>query len=296
MTDEIEVFPGDLVMPGLGLDGDLRQDLRTRVDELFHLAALTHFTSTRAALFDTNVAGTERILALAWDLHRHGQLSRFCYFSTAFVAGSQHSWHAPEDALCGHPAWSNAYEESKYAAEVQVREAIAAGLPAIIFRPSIVVGETDTGETSTFNGVYPFFRLVLRARACPGKLTDTLPLVPVDFVSRAAWAISRKPSSAGHTYHLVSKNPPTLESLLRVRREEFPHLGPLQLFPPDDPDAAEKHGLVAAMPYFNYLIHDLTFETTNTEQALAGTEVEMPDTGPEFVRRLVRYARIAGYL
>jgi thioester reductase-like protein len=132
----LEVLTGNLGIANLGLESRRLASLRHEVDWFLHLAALTDLTGDRDHLFRVNVEGTRRVLQLAWDLYRYGRLSRFGYFSTAFVAGSRQDWRAPEDEMCPHPAWANAYEESKYAAESLVREATAAGLPAMIVRAS----------------------------------------------------------------------------------------------------------------------------------------------------------------
>ena len=298
----VGVLSGNLGIADLGLGPEQLNLLRREADLFLHLAALTDLTGSREEHFRVNVEGTRRALKLAWDLHRRGRLSRFGYFSTAFVAGSRQDWRAAEDEVCAHPAWANAYEESKYVAESLVREAIAQGLPAMIFRPSIVVGDSETGKTSSFNVVYPFFRLVASGLlpAVPGRLSDVMQIVPVDFVARAAWAIFRQPGSVGRTYHLTSPNPPNLELVLRLRGAFEPGAPPLRLIPPERLEAEPlkphiRKAIEAIKPHIGYVIHNLGFETSNTEQALRGSGIEMPDTGYDFMHRIVGYARSAGY-
>ena len=48
----------------------------------------------------------------------------------------------------------NAYERSKFEAELLVRER-SAQLPILVLRPSIVVGERSSGWTTSFNVLYP---------------------------------------------------------------------------------------------------------------------------------------------
>lgn len=296
-------LPGELGRAHFGFSDEVRDALRAEVDEFFHLAALTNLTGAREELFEVNVEGTERALALAQDLHRHGRLSRFFYFSTAFVAGSRQDWCAPEDGLCPHPAWANAYEESKYVAESKVRAAMADGLPVTIFRPSIVVGDQETGKTSDFNVIYPFLRLAALGHVpvVPAHPTDTFQVVPVDFVARASWAISRKAESIGRTYHLASKNPPNIETLLALKGELRPEAPPVRLISPDTFDPQRQPGFIrkaldGIVPHLGYLNHDLRFDTTNTERDLQGTGVEMPDTGYAFMRKIAKYAIDAGFL
>lgn len=296
----VQALAGDVAVPDLGIGEEVATRLRNDIDEIFHLAALTDLGAVRDDLFRANVTGTENVLKLAWDLYRHGRLKRLCYFSTAFVAGSRQDWCAPEDKVCRHPAWANDYEHSKFEAEARVRAAMADGLPVTIFRPSIVVGEAITGKTTKFNVIYPFVRLVIKGRlpVLAARPTDTLPVVPVDFVSRAAWAISQNPATIGRTHHLVSDNPPNLKSLLKVAHDAYPNLQKIRLISADNSVLGGISGAVlnAIGPNLGYLTHNLTFETKNTRAGLAGTGVEMPDTGPEFVQALLRFAAKSGYL
>ena len=296
----IGVIGGNLGIGDFGLLPEQLDGLRGEVESFLHLAALTDLGASREDLFRVNVEGTRRALKIAWDLYRRGRLARFGYFSTAFVAGSRQDWRAPEDGACPHPAWANAYEESKFVAESLVREAIAEGLPAMIFRPSIVVGDSQTGRTSAFNVVYPFFRLVASGilPAVPGRPTDVMQIVPVDFVARAAWKIFRQPDSAGRTYHLTSSSPPNVELILRLRQALDPGAPPLRLISPERLDAAPlliRKAIEMIKPHIGYVIYDLSFDTSNTEQALRGSGIEMPDTGYDFMHRIIGYAKNAGF-
>ena len=70
-----------------------------------------------------------------------------------------HPWRS-EDELPTAPVYANHYEWSKYEAERIVRAAMHAGLPVTVFRPSMVVGDTETGHTRDFNVIYPLMRLM----------------------------------------------------------------------------------------------------------------------------------------
>jgi thioester reductase-like protein len=66
------------------------------------------------------------------------------YFSTCYVSGRYAGPFSEDDLEVGAP-FNNFYEETKHLAEADVRARIAAGLPATIYRPSIVVGDSRTG-------------------------------------------------------------------------------------------------------------------------------------------------------
>ena len=138
--NRIEIVPGDVARPALGLSRRHVERLARRVTEIWHLGASTSFReSDRAELMRVNVSGTQNALALAKNCPR---LDRFFQMSTAFVAGRRID-PIPEGTFDASAGFKNPYEESKYAAELLVRDA---PFPWVILRPSIVMGDSDTGQ------------------------------------------------------------------------------------------------------------------------------------------------------
>lgn len=299
----VEVFDGDITMPDFGLDQEELDFLRRRTDEFYHVAALTALNGSEEDCREINTEGSRRALQMAWDFRNHGRLNRFVYYSTAFVAGSLQTYKALEDSLPEQPAHANFYESSKYQAELLVRQAISAGLPCTIFRPSIVVGNSQTGEVSEFNVIYPFMRLFVHGvlSTLPSRLEHSFNIVPIDYVIEASLAIVRIPQSIGKTFHLVTETPPSVADLFRLRESDYSFVPPVRLV---DPDHFRKEGLSAdeqlvfemLQPYLGYLNGELSFDTTNTRNALEGTRITPPKTDQVFLKRLFQYAVETGYL
>lgn len=299
----VEVLEGDIAFPHLGLQASQLDYLRDHVDEFYHVAALTALNGSEEDCRQINTEGTREALKVAWDFRKHGRLKRFFYYSTAFVAGSLQTYCAKEDELPANPAHANFYESSKYQAETSVRQAMREGMPCTIFRPSIVVGDSRTGEVSEFNVIYPFMRLFAHGvlSTLPSRLDHSFNIVPIDYVIESSVAIARMPDSMGKTYHLVTEEPPTLGELLRLKETEFSGLPPIQLIDPDHfrkEELSSEEQMVFEMlqPYLGYLNGHLSFDTTNTRGALEGTGIASPKTDYEFLRRLVQFAVDAGYL
>jgi thioester reductase-like protein len=297
------VLDGDVTLPKLGISEENLSVLRKEVTEFFHVAALTTLNGSKADCETINVGGAKNAVELAWDLKKNGKMKRFFYFSTAYVAGSRQTYRSFEDTLPENPAHANFYESSKFQAEKNVREAMKNGLPVTIFRPSIVVGDSRTGEVSEFNVIYPFMKLFAHGilTILPTRLENSFNIVPIDFVIKSSMAIARQESSLGKTFHLVTQNPPTIGMLLKVKTEEYPQLPPVEVISPDDfkpenLDTVSKSVFQMLEPYLGYLNDDLTFDTTHTEEALEGTGIAMPKTDYEFLKLLIRYAVDAGYL
>ncbi len=299
----VEVLEGDVTLPNMGLKAEQMDFLRKQTDEFFHIAAITALNGSQEECLKINIGGCDEALAIGWDFFKHGKLKRFFYFSTAYVAGSLQTYCAKEDELPEHPAHANFYESSKYQAEKKVREAMGQGLPVTIFRPSIVVGDSRTGEVSEFNVIYPFMKLFAHGilSVLPTKLENSVNIVPIDFVIRASLAIARQKESVGKTFHLVTNEPPPIGMLLKLKDEEYPGLPPIQIVPPasfkkEKLDAMSQTVFEMLEPYLGYLNGNLHFDTTNTAQALKDTGISFPKTDYDFLKTLLRYAVKVGYL
>src|SRR5579859_2855509 len=118
---------GDIAQPRLGLGTNSFKGLARRIDCIVHSAAITNFNVPDEIVQQTNVRGTEHVLELAAVAG-----VPLYHISTAFVEPTSHSSQAP-----------TAYECSKRASEQLVR---SSGLPHVIVRPSLVVGDSRTGE------------------------------------------------------------------------------------------------------------------------------------------------------
>ncbi|MCC6796884.1 MAG: DUF2156 domain-containing protein [Candidatus Hydrogenedentes bacterium] len=139
----INAVAGDVTDAGLP---DL-SDRLPAIDEFWHVAGLTDFNeSRREHLVKVNVEGTHNALELA----RRVKARRFYHVSTAYVAGI-HSEPVPEDYLAPNPVFRNPYEETKYHGEKLVR---ASQLPWVIVRPSIIMGDSQTGDVENDKMVY----------------------------------------------------------------------------------------------------------------------------------------------
>src|SRR5690606_7497686 len=111
----------------------------------------------------------------------------------------------------------NHYEESKYLAELSV-EKLKGELPVTIFRPSVVVGDSQTGETAKYDGIYSLIHYLLKAPRLlrllnVGNHDVRLNLVPVDFVVEGMAALSSDANAEGKTLALADPEPLTTAEL-----------------------------------------------------------------------------------
>ncbi len=135
--ERINFLDGDMTLPFLGLnENDLKKVLNC--NEYWHFAAATSFEiSERDSVMSINIGGAENMLQLA---ESNPDLRHLYFISTAYIAGN-HNGIIYEDKMPYPVQFKNSYEESKYKAELIIRKS---GLPWMIFRPSIIVGNSKT--------------------------------------------------------------------------------------------------------------------------------------------------------
>jgi hypothetical protein len=149
------VLAGDLTMPRCGLsDADLGWVARHCSGLLHNAASLSFRGSDRAAEpWLSNVTGAAHVL----DVAKLTDIEHFHHVSTAYVCGLRAGTIAEDDLDVGQD-FGNDYERSKVEAETMIRAA-AGPASVTVYRPSIIVGDSSTGFTSTYHGLFAVLRL-----------------------------------------------------------------------------------------------------------------------------------------
>jgi len=150
----VTTVSGDVAEPMFGLAERDYMELAAKVDAVIHCAAITDFNRTDGSLEATNIAGTEHVAAFA-----AAAKAVLYHVSTAFV-------HTTADGDRGRTAIG--YASSKAAAEEAVR---SSGVPHVILRPSVVIGDSITGEVAAFQGLH---------RVVAGLFAGIVPMIPFD--------------------------------------------------------------------------------------------------------------------
>ena len=210
----IEVVRGDVCLPNLGLSDSEYAAISQRVTHIVHTAADWRLISLEE-LRKTNVQGTANVIELAKKAHKHHGLERFSHISTAYVAGGR-TGLVPEDALTDEFGFFTGYEQSKFEGELLV-QALKAELPISVFRPSMVVGDSQTGAIKTFNTFYFPLRLYLigKTRILPVKSSLKINIIPVDYVAKSIVKLTFDSEAKGLTFHLVA-NYESLQTLSKL--------------------------------------------------------------------------------
>ncbi|MCG8556143.1 MAG: SDR family oxidoreductase, partial [Proteobacteria bacterium] len=223
LQHRIELVPGDLTAPELGLDPDLRLDLGRRIESIVHCAASLNRKSAKAC-FNVNLRGTLSLAKLARAAHEHHGLRRLSEVSTTAVAGKrEHELVREEDAIDWSRSDYDPYARTKKFCEHMLCELLP-DVPLTIFRPSIVLGDSRFAETTQFDMAIAFAALA-RTPVLPFDPDARLDIVPADFVGRAIATIHLRGEPKHPVYHL-SSGPASLsykQIVTELRRQGYDH-------------------------------------------------------------------------
>jgi thioester reductase-like protein len=204
---DFALLAGDITDPNLGLSPADLETARAESTIVFHLAAVYDLAVARDLAFRVNVEGTHNVNEFARSLSR---LHHYHYVSTCYVAGKR-TGRILENELQHEAGFRNHYEETKYRAELEV-ETLKSELPITIHRPAVVCGDSRSGETAKYDGIYYLIRYLLKWPSVLsafniGNSEVALNLVPVDFVVEAMSALAADPLSVGKTVQLADPEP-----------------------------------------------------------------------------------------
>ncbi len=297
------VVHGDLHQADLAVDGADLSRLQAEATEVFHLAAAYDLRMSDEQTRLSNVTGTRHVLDLA---ERLPLLERFHHVSTMAVAGDLSGVYREKDFDLGQ-SFFHAYGRTKFEAEREVRER---GLPATVYRPGAVVGDSRSGKMDKLDGPYFVFAALHALRRLPGagRMPMIVPrgddsmfhLVPVDFVVAAMVHLAGLDSSLGRTYHLMDPDPASYRQFYLATLREMGFSGPTIARPvtrlvkllmlPGLWQLSRLAGRTFDMPaeMLPHLLYDIRYDTSQTTSDLTGSGIACPRV-LDYLPVLIRY-------
>ena len=202
----------------------------------------------------------------------------------------------------------NAYEQSKFEAECLVAR-WRARLPVTVVRPSIVVGERETGWTASFNVLYWPLRAFSRGAyaAVPARRDAPVDVVPVDYVTDAIAALGQVPEAEGATFHLTAgQHVSKVGELIELASAFFERPAP-QLIEPTvyrrvvhplllraSRSERTRRALRRSEVFFPYFAARNSYDNRRSRAALHGTGIE-PSPLRDYIGKLVEFALAADW-
>jgi thioester reductase-like protein/short-subunit dehydrogenase involved in D-alanine esterification of teichoic acids len=210
----VEPVIGDLRRPLLGVEQERVTELRGKIVHFFHLAAIYDMTAPSELNTAVNVGGTAHAVELARAL----EAEHLHHVSSIAVAG-EFKGLFEEDMFDEGQKLPSPYHRTKFESERIVRE--QPYVPWRVYRPAIVVGDSQTGEMDKIDGPYYFFKAIQRTRQLLPEWTPLVGLdlgntnvVPVDWVVDALEHIAHEPDLDGKAFHLTDPRRQRVDELI----------------------------------------------------------------------------------
>jgi thioester reductase-like protein len=289
LNHRIEIVKGDITRKHLGLSDQQYHYLTYEISHIIHSAACTKFDLDLNLALKTNFVGTKNVVRLAHDIKKRGRAIKLAHISTAFVCGNREGT-IYEDDLDESADCANSYEYTKMIAELYVRRHTHE-IPAMIFRPSIVVGDSYSGRIARFNVLYtPLKYICMRLiNGLPCDPDTPLDIVPLDFVCKSiARIFLNTKACVPQTFHVAAgrNNCPTIGEIVRKTIFLYAAYLPYKRMPyveyySEETDPALnihpiriRHIINSYRPYIGY---NRIFDTADFENALSSVNLQLPN-------------------
>jgi NAD(P)-dependent dehydrogenase (short-subunit alcohol dehydrogenase family) len=292
----VHAVTGDLTEERLGV-GDEDVERLKGVDHFFHLAAIYDMTADDERNEQLNVDGTRNAVALA------NALEAGClHHVSSIAAAGEFKGLFREDHFDEGQKLPSAYHRTKFESEKIART--EAKVPWRVYRPAVVVGHSQTGEMDKIDGPYYFFKLFQKLRhwlpewfPLAGPELGYTNIVPVDFVAKAMDHIAHSADLDGQAFHLTNPrsqragevmnlfaqaaHAPTMQ--LRIDKRILAALPKgvlgmaMQAPPLKDARGAILKDFGIPEEIIEHIALRPQFDTRDTERALKGSGIEVPD-------------------
>ncbi|MGB3451630.1 MULTISPECIES: SDR family oxidoreductase [unclassified Simplicispira] len=198
----VPVF-GDLTSRKLGVSAEDVKKLKGQIDHFHHLAAVYDLSADAESQAAVNIEGTRNTVEFAKAI----DAGHFHHVSSIAAAGLYEGVFR-EDMFEEAEGLDHPYFLTKHESEKIVRQDCK--MPWTVYRPAMVVGDSETGEMDKIDGPYYFFKLIQRMRQllppwmpAVGLEGGRINIVPVDFVVNAINVISHQKAIGKKCFHLV---------------------------------------------------------------------------------------------
>jgi amino acid adenylation domain-containing protein/thioester reductase-like protein len=205
---KVQVVPGDLALPSLGLSENKFLGLGQEIQGILHCGAYVHHLHSYATLRDANVNSTRELLKLALM----GATQRFAFVSTAGVgpaAFSSTEVHGkiPEAWSLVTPSFENGYILSKFAGEKLTQAADEKfGLSTVILRAGNITGSSVNGYSQAEKNHFWLYALGCLQMGRYPRIEKPVEMTPVDIVAKSMVEIFLNGPSSLKLAHILNPN------------------------------------------------------------------------------------------
>jgi thioester reductase-like protein len=295
-ADRVELVRGDATAMDFGMTGARFLELARSIDVIQHCACAISGGLSRDLEQRTYLGGTGEVLELA--LAGEGRLQRLVHWGSALLSDPIQG-RASEAALTRPQSFRSSGDLARFQAEQLLRDSMAR-VPVTILRPSMMVGDSRTGESDSTSGLHQLMLMMLSSPAdlrlpLPSRGDQPLNLVPVDYVVRAGLAIADDPRSNGKTFHLVDEHPLSVLRVFELIAQAADRPGPSGKLSTNlasvllRTPGLERFSHIPRS-FLEQLAPAVSYDARNTREILAGAGIECPPA-ESYIRTLVDYVR-----
>lgn len=297
---------GDLAQPQWGLTAATFAALAEQVDVIYHSGAWVNSIYPYEKLRATNVEGTRTALHLAG----HTRTKPFHFISTLAVyfddslAARPVLWET--DLPPREPTLRGGYKQSKWVADALVRNAMARGLPATIYRPARITGHSQSGMLGDTNDLLTILLKGCILLGAYPALTIDVPMVPVDYITRSVGYLSQQEASFGKAFHFFNAPAIAWDALWHIIQRcgySMRKISYAQWWRDVEAQTASADGrrLYATLQRLlkapnNLFFTRPIFDQSQTLTGLAGSGISCPPIEETLIARYVAYFQRIGYL
>ena len=290
----VNIIEGDASAMDFGLSGAEVKSLTGEIDRIHHMAQVSYLGADRRLAESVNIGGARELLEIAAACRT---LKCAVFHSTAHVSGDR-TGLVLEGELDKGQDFRNVVEETLARGEKMMRAAMSK-LPIAVVRPTIVVGDSQTGEVDRFDGPYFLILLIVTSPPdfpipLPGRPDSSLHLVPVDYYVRAARAIARDSRAPGRTFHVGDPAPLTVKRVFELVAAAGGRRAPRGFVPANLTKALLRtpgiERLASPRAFLDALATRVSYSFANTTELLADTDIRCPPL-ESYVEGLVEYVQ-----
>jgi nucleoside-diphosphate-sugar epimerase len=257
---DTRALQGSVEHPKLGLDDRTYDELCNRIDCVVHCAATSHYSTREADVHAINVGGTQNVASLCEQAGAH-------LYHVGTALDTQREDAPAPDAAVAEPARRSPfsrepYLQSKRDAEDVVRDS---GVSATILRPSLVIGDRESGATPAFQGIHTLMRFILTETygVVPAISTDLADFLPRDTIAGAIACLISDDEKPALCWLTAGANAPTMQRVVDIAMDYAHEIGldpPLPRFmDPEVIDRLVRPALLPELPHrerqrFEYVI------------------------------------------
>jgi len=215
-SDRVVPIVGDLTEASLGICEKDLNSLKGKIDHFFHLSVSYDLNADAESQYVANVEGTRHTLEFAEVV----ETACFHHLSSVAAAG-MYDGVFREDMFDEASGLNHPYFSTMHNSEALVRQQY--NRPWRIYRPGVVIGDSQNGEMDKIDGPYYLFKLIQKIRRALPSWMPTIGLegghwnlVPVDFVVNAMDHIAHLDGKDGQCFHLTDPEPHHLGEVLNI--------------------------------------------------------------------------------